>query len=214
MSNYPESISEQFVKTPLVAKLYLDRVKNRLLAGLEFHYENIVINPLESREHPAGSMLIRDVEKEDAILKLMEDSSFTKTDGGYFLHNEELEYEFLYHVVPKLQKLVQIYATTAVRNRIFRGNARPQIRVKVKKERINWLEFKFEMDGIPEKQIREILLALEEKRKYYRLRNGSLLSLETREFEEINRFLNALPVQNEDLEGWLECTHCSRSSSS
>ena len=44
------------------------------------------------------------------------------------------------------------------------------------------------MDGIPEKQIREILLALEEKRKYYRLRNGSLLSLETREFEEIESF--------------------------
>ena len=119
------------------------------------------------------------------------------------MHNEELEYEFLYHVVPKLQKLVQIYATTAVRNRIFRGNAHPQIRVKVKKERTNWLEFKFEMDGIPEKHIREVLLALEEKRKYYRLRNGSLLSLETREFEEINRFLNALPVQNEDLENGL-----------
>ena len=59
------------------------------------------------------------------------------------------------------------------------------------------------MDGIPEKQIREILVALEEKRKYYRLRNGSLLSLETREFEEINRFLHALPVQNEDLESGL-----------
>ena len=91
------------------------------------------------------------------ILQLMEDSSFAKTDSGYFLHNEELEYEFLYHVVPKLQKLVQIYATTAVRNRIFRGNAHPKIRVKVKKERTDWLEFKFEMDGIPEKQISEIL---------------------------------------------------------
>lgn len=194
------AISKLLVKTPLIAKLYLDRVKDRLLAGLEFHYENMVINPLELRAVP---MLIRDVEKEEAILQLMEDSLFAKTDGGYFLHNEELEYEFLYHVVPKLQKLVQIYATTAVRNRIARGNARPQVRVKVKKERTNWLEFKFEMDGIPEKHIREVLLALEEKRKYYRLPNGSLLSLETWEFEEINRFLNEIPDQNEDLESGL-----------
>ncbi|MGE7904972.1 SNF2 helicase associated domain-containing protein [Peribacillus sp. NPDC094092] len=193
------SITELFMKTPLVAKLYLDRVKNRLLAGLEFHYENIVINPLEEQE----SKVIRDVEKEAEILKLMEDSQFAKTDGGYFLHNEELEYEFLYHIVPKLQKLVQIYATTAVRNRITRGNAAPRIRVKMKKERTNWLEFKFEMDDIPDKQIREVLAALEEKRKYYRLRNGSLLSLETREYEEINRFLNALPVQDEDWESRL-----------
>ncbi|MGM0874924.1 MAG: SNF2 helicase associated domain-containing protein [Bacillota bacterium] len=198
------AFSKQFVKTPLIAKLYLDRVKNRLLVGLEFHYENNMINPLESRELRVDSMLIRDLEKEDAILQLMEDSLFAKTDGGYYLHNEELEYEFLYHVVPKLQKLVQLYATTAVRNRIFRGNARPQVRVNVKKERTNWLEFKFEMDGISEKHIREVLLALEEKRKYYRLRNGSLLPLTTREFEEINRFLNALPVQNEDLESGLK----------
>ena len=198
-----QSISEQFVKTPLVAKLYLDRVSNRLLAGLEFHYENIVINPLESREHRAGSTLIRDVEKENVILKMMEDSSFAITESGYFLHNEELEYEFLYHIFPKLQDIVQIYATTAVKNRIFRGTARPQVRVKVKKERVDWLEFKFEMDGIPEQQIREILQALEEKRKYYRLRNGSLLSLESRDFENMNHFLNALPVQNEDLEAGL-----------
>ncbi|ASK63863.1 helicase SNF [Virgibacillus phasianinus] len=191
-------IAEQFKKKTLTAKLYLDRVKDRLLAGLEFHYENNVINPLESRDIK-NDFLIRDVEKENKILKLMDDSLFAKTDSGYFLHNEALEYAFLYHVVPKLQELVRIYATTAVRNRIVRGKAHPKIRVKVKKERTNWLEFKFEMD-IPEKQIRELLLALEEKRKYYRLRNGTLLSLETREFQEIQRFLHAVPAQDEDLE--------------
>ncbi|PLT34127.1 DEAD/DEAH box helicase [Bacillus sp. V5-8f] len=190
-------ISGIFGKTPLDAKLYLDRVNNRLLAGLEFHYEHIVINPVENLEPKAGSVLIRDVEKEGAILKLMEDSSFTKTDAGYFLQNEELEYEFLNHIVPKLQKLVHIYATTAVRNRLFKGNSHPRIKVGFKKERTNWLEFTFEMDGIHEKHIRHILIALEEKRKYYRLRDGSLLSLETREFEEVHRFLNALPAKSQ-----------------
>ena len=193
------AISKAFMKTPLVAKLYLDRLKNRLLVGLEFHYENSIINPLENREVQLVSMFLRDIEKEDEILQLMEDSCFNKTEGGYFLHNEELEYQFLYHVVPKLQKLLQIYATTAVRNRIFRGSAKPQVRIRMKKERTNWLEFKFEMDGIPENHIREVLQALEEKRKYYRLQNGTLLSLETKEFEEINRFLGAVPVQKDDL---------------
>jgi superfamily II DNA or RNA helicase len=210
--NISGAISKQFKNTPLIAKLYLDRVKNRLLAGIEFHYENIVINPLESRELPSGTMLARDVEKEDLILELMEESSFAKTDGGYFLHNEELEYLFLYHVIPKLQKLVQIYATTAVRMRIFRGNTPPQIRIKVKKERTNWLEFKFEMDGISAEQIHGVLSALEEKRKYYRLQNGSLLSLETREFEEIHRFLHKPQIENKEIASGLslpmdQCLH-------
>ena len=195
-----KGLSQEMMKTPLVAKLYLDRLKNRLLAGLEFQYEHVVIQPLESRDIPTGPMIIRDLEKEEDILQLMEGSGFSKTEGGYYMQNEALEYEFLYHVVPKLHQLVQIYATTAVRNRIVRKNAHPKIRVKVKKERTNWLEFKFEMDGIADKQIEEILAALEEKRKYYRLQNGSLLSLETREMEEIHRFLNEVPVQDEDFE--------------
>ncbi|WP_438297462.1 SNF2 helicase associated domain-containing protein [Sporosarcina sp. FA15] len=199
-----DSMYKHLLKTPLIAKVYLDRVKNRLLVGLEFHYENIMINPLEpTGDIPASSTFVRDMDKEEEILQLIEKSLFSKTDGGYFLHNEELEYEFLYHVVPKLKTFAQIYATTAVKNRIFRGKAHPKITVKMKKERTNWLEFKFELDGIPEKHIREVLLALEEKRKYYRLGNGSILSLETREFEEMNRFLNALPEQHEELESGL-----------
>ncbi|WP_371932036.1 SNF2 helicase associated domain-containing protein [Mesobacillus subterraneus] len=126
-------ITKQFLTEPLIPKLYLDRVNNRLLAGIEFQYGKIVFNPLEDREPKVNSLLIRDMVREDQILELLDEGSFAKTDGGYFLHNEELEYEFLYHVMPKLQKLVQVYATTAVRNRIFREPARPQIRVKVKK---------------------------------------------------------------------------------
>ena len=133
----------------------------------------------------------------------MEESGFTKTDGGYFMQNEELEYDFLYHVLPHVQQLAQIYATTAVRNRLVKNNTFPKIAVKVKKERTNWLEFKFEMDGISHKQVKEILQALEIKQKYYRLPNDSLLSLETKEMEEIRRFLLAGPVQDDDFEATL-----------
>ncbi|MDZ5471475.1 SNF2 helicase associated domain-containing protein [Bacillus sp. 31A1R] len=196
--NISRTITEHLIRIPLVAKIYLDRIKNRLLAGLEFHYDHLVINPLESQQ--SAPIVVRDVKKEEQILSIMEDSLFAKTDGGYFLQNEELEYDFLYHQLPKLQKLSQIYATTAVRNRLFRESARPRISIKAPTERTNWLEFKFEMDGIPDKQIKDILQALEEKRKYYRLRNGSLLSLESKEFDEIKRFISVIPEEIEKLE--------------
>ena len=189
-----QQLANRMLKIPLQAKLYLDRVNNRLLAGLEFQYENIVFNPLETQKQQINPLLIRDLEKEEMILNLMEESSFAVTDSGYYLHNEELEYDFLMYTVPKLEKFVGVYATTAVRSRIIRGGVGPRIRIKVKKERMNWLEFKFELDDIPQNQIKEVLQAIEEKRKYYRLRNGSLLSLETREIQQLQRFLLEIPV--------------------
>ncbi|RLL43650.1 helicase SNF [Oceanobacillus piezotolerans] len=199
-----DSFSEKIRKTPLKAKLYIDRVKDRLLVSLDFHYDQVVINPLEQTEPRIAATFIRDLEKEKEILQIMEESQFNTTESGYYFHNEDLEYEFLYQQLPKLQKLTQVYATTAVRQRIIPKNPMPKIKVKHKKERTNWLEFSFDMDGIPEREIKEVLLALEEKRKYYRLRDGALLSLETKEFEEIRRFLHAVPAQEDEWEKELE----------
>lgn len=197
------SLINEMPKTPLQAKVYLDRIKNRLLAGLEFQYEHVVIQPLETKEQTIAPHIYRDMEKEEVIFQLMEDSGFTRTEGGYFMQNEELEYDFLVHRLPQLQKLAQVYVTTAVRNRVIR-NAQPKIRIKMNKERTNWLEFKFEMDGIAEKAVREILANLQVKRKYYRLPNGSLLSLETKEMEEVRKFLQEVPVQDDNYEATLE----------
>lgn len=193
-------ITAEIQKTPLQAKLYLDRVKNRLLAGLEFHYQHVVINPLDHRQPKVGAMIIRDIEKEEEILQLMNESMFNETETGYYIQNEELEYNFLHHELPKLHKLVQVYATTAVRIRILPKTTLPKIKVRHYRERNHFLEFTFKIDGIPEDEIREVLAALEEKRKYYRLRDGALFSLETKEMEDIKRFLYAAPVQVDDWE--------------
>ncbi|PGM46241.1 DEAD/DEAH box helicase [Bacillus thuringiensis] len=193
-----EVISDRVETPSLKAKLYLDRVKNRLLAGLEFHYGNVMINPLEEDGQP--SVFNRDEKKEKEILDIMSESAFAKTEGGYFMHNEEAEYNFLYHVVPTLKGLVDIYATTAIKLRISKGDAVPLIRVR-RKERIDWLSFRFDIKGIPEAEIKGVLAALEEKRKYYRLANGSFLSLESKEFNKINQFIKESGIRKEFLHG-------------
>lgn len=68
---------------------------------------------------------------------------------------------------------------------------------------MNWLQFKFDIEGIPEQEIKEILSAIEDKRKYYRLKNGALLSLETEDYQQIKAFLNEVPLQAEN---WSETT--------
>lgn len=197
-----QAISNRIVKTSLKAKLYLDRVKDRLLAGLEFQYGDIVVNPLEAPGQKRGTdrILMRDGDQERTILELMEQGSFAKTESGYFLDDEEAEYDFLYHVVPQLEKLVEVYATSAVKIRLHAGNAIPSIKVELD-ERTEWLEFKFDMADIPDVDIRLLIKSLEEKRKYYKLPNGSLLPLESAEFQEINRFISEMGIHKGELNG-------------
>lgn len=196
------SIANRMVRTSLRAKLYLDRVKDRLLAGLEFQYGDIVFNPLEGHGPQRGTdrILLRDGEREREILELLDNSSFVKTESGYYLDDEEAEYEFLAHVMPELEKLLEIYATSAVKVRLLTDLAPPKISVELD-ERTDWLEFRFDMKGIGESEIRGLLKSLEEKRKYHRLPNGSLMPLESTEFQEIVRLMNEFGIQPNELKG-------------
>lgn len=197
-----EAVSDQIMKISLTAKLFLDRVRDKLLAGLEFHYGDIVINPLDtsSNKRGEGRILMRDGERERQILELMEGSDFAKSESGYFMEDEDGEYEFLYRIVPQLEKLAEVYATSAVKVRIMQPPIPPKVRADMD-ERTDWLEFTFDLAGIPEAEIRSLLQSLSEKRKYYKMPNGSLMPLETEEFQELVRFMNEVGIRLSDLEG-------------
>ncbi|TQR11634.1 DEAD/DEAH box helicase [Psychrobacillus soli] len=188
--NIADSISKRLGETPLRIKMFLDRVKHRLLVGLEFHYGHLVINPCEETEetfsHYPG--IRRQRNKELQIIHLLEENSFTQTDGGFFLYDEESEYHFLYHVLGNMEKWVQIYASTAVKMRVQRGYIGPRIRVEVK-ERTDWLAFKFDLKEISEKEIQRLMASIEEKRKFYRIPGGNLVSLETPEYQALANFI-------------------------
>ncbi|MDN7245406.1 DEAD/DEAH box helicase [Planococcus shenhongbingii] len=196
-----ERASRGLKETPLTAKLFLDRVNNRLLAGLEFHYGRQSINPCEEMEQGYQYLpgVRRQLEKEQRILKKIQDSQFTQTPGGFYLQDEEAEYDFLYHAVPELEELVKIYATTSVKLRVQKAYMGPKIKVEVK-ERTDWLSFRFDMKEIPEKEIQQLLKAIAEKRKYYRVPNGTLMSLETPEFWAMGDFIGELGLSTEELD--------------
>lgn len=190
-----DTIADRIVQAQLHARLYLDRVRDRLLAGLEFQYGGIVINPLDEKAHERSSevILMRDGEAERRILDLMAHESFARTESGYIMRDEEGEFDFLHHTIPLLEPLLQVYATTAVKERVIKEHAMPKVSLSWN-EKTDWLDFKFAMEGIGEKDIVLVLKALQEKRKYYRLPDGALLPLETAEFQEIIALMNELGV--------------------
>ncbi|MCL6604672.1 MAG: DEAD/DEAH box helicase [Paenibacillus sp.] len=197
-----DAIADRIVQTKLHARLYLDRVRDRLLAGLEFQYGDIIINPVDDNNHLRGTdiILMRDSENERKILELMEHEFFAKTESGYIMTNEDAEYDFLYHKIPLLEPLLEVYATTAVKERVLTGTTPPKATLTWN-EKTDWLDFKFDMQGIPESEVVLVLKSIQDKRKYYRLPNGSLLPLESEEFQEIMHFMNELGIRQDDLKG-------------
>ncbi|WCK55214.1 DEAD/DEAH box helicase [Aneurinibacillus sp. Ricciae_BoGa-3] len=196
-------ISDRIVSPALQAKIYLDQEDERLQARLEYVYGDIMIEPMRpnsGNSNRSDRILIRDAEQENRIMRLFEDSAFKINTSELYIDEEESIYNFLYHVVPQLQKLGEVYITPALKSAIHQTSRRPKASVDVD-SKTEWLEIHFDLEGIEEQEIRNILLSVVEKKKYHRLPNGSFLSLEENGFQEMAQLMDKMSVRKSEIKG-------------
>jgi len=188
-----DDIAGKLTSTPLQAAIYLDRIRERLLIGVEFHYGSLSIQPFQ----PAGTathhdfIVLRERDKEDAILNLLLELPGLQTEGGMIIEGDDDEYTFFRTILPQLKQLAQIHATTAVKLRYVTEQVYPQLKLSWE-EKSNWLQYSFSMKGISDQELKQLLAALVQKRKYYRLSQGTLLSLENPQYDALLRMMKEL----------------------
>ncbi|GGA82690.1 DEAD/DEAH box helicase [Ornithinibacillus halotolerans] len=194
-----EQVSSEIVQLPLRAKLYLEAKDDFIIGKLEYHYGDHVIDPFSGREDHEV-IIIRDVEKEKQIMQLIEYANFHYNGRELFIDADEDElYEFLYQVLPLFDQYVELFLTSEVRSFILENEPIPRTTVRMEGS-TNLLEIGFDMDGLNEEDINRILDAVIEKKRYYRLQSGEMLSLEGEEFTSIRNFFQDMDIHKGDVQ--------------
>lgn len=196
-------IADKIVNPPLQAKLHLDFEEDRLLARLEYIYDDMIITPLPQKAMKNARedvILMRDIDRENRIMSLIERSSFKFNGKEVYLDQEDDVYDFLYGILPQLDNDVEIYATNSVKDIMRTVEYQPRARLDVDIG-TNWLEVSFDMEGMDEQEIQNLLRNLVEKKKYYRMPDGAFLSLEQETFKEIHRLFEELDLKRPEMNG-------------
>ncbi|WP_127587487.1 DEAD/DEAH box helicase [Paenibacillus koleovorans] len=196
-------IADRLVSEPLRAKVYLDRQNDELVAKVAFAYGDVEIWPLgrngrEQEDQASKRIVMRDGEREYLVLSMLREADFIQRGEQFRIASEESEYRFLFHGLTQLQQMADVYATHAVDASKSGTRSSPKATVDVDSQ-MNWLEVKFELEGVSDKELLLLLRSLSEKRKYYRLANGAFVSLEEEAYMEIGRLFEELNVRKSDL---------------
>lgn len=192
-----DNVKEEIIDVDVQAKMYLEMQNSLIHAKLEYHYGDIMIDPFKQMaDH--GRMILRDVEKEQRIMKLIEYSNFHYNGSSLYLDEDEDDlFDFLYHVLPKLEKEVELFITPEVRNVVVEKEIEPETRVRVD-ESANLLDVGFDITGVDQEEVEKILSAVIEKKKYYRMESGAFLSLENEGFQNVQRFFSEMDMDVRD----------------
>lgn len=113
----------------------------------------------------------------------------------YLQYDHEFAYQFMKEGLPYLSAYCQIYVSDALKSLSTSQAMHIQIGVSISH---GLLTMNIESVDVNKDEIYDILKAYKKKRKFYKLKNGKLLSLENRELKELDDLTNSLQLKSQD----------------
>ncbi|WP_027365271.1 DEAD/DEAH box helicase [Desulfotruncus alcoholivorax] len=195
-------VQDSLLQEDLMAKVYLDRAGDDVTAKVEFVYGEVRINPFAAESPPAtgDKILVRDPAGEKAILSLFEQAEFRTQNGSLYLKQEDAIYDFVQHLLPKVQQVAEVYYSESFHKIRFRNAKAFSGGIRLIEDS-GMLEISFELEDIDMSEMGAIFQSLREKKKYYRLKDGSFLQLDTPEvnLDQMLHMLDMLDLTEKDL---------------
>ncbi len=208
---YMEKAGQVFIDDELQAlvekpefepEIYLDRFEDIITADIRFKYGDRVINPFSSeRGTPSGNkILIRNPEGEGNILDILAETACKVSGNKIYLDEEEQIFDFVNYVIPRLQEHAQVFYSESFKAMSFRKQ--PSFSGFLRLNSISgFLEFNFNIEGVERNELSGIFESIRQKKRYFRLKDGAFLPLESEGLVNMAEILEQLDLTSSDIEG-------------
>lgn len=171
------ALAERIIRRELKVRAYFDRDNNLVLCRMAFLYGDEEIDPFAAQAAPTGDderiMLLRDAAAERRALDLLATFGFRMQKGRVVLGGQEPIYRFLTEGIYKMQENAEVYCSDEFRKMTPR---KPHF-VGTLRMQDGALRLEMTEDGEPAPEVVDILRALRDRKKYFRLKDGSFLDL-------------------------------------
>ncbi|MEW8955435.1 SNF2 helicase associated domain-containing protein [Clostridium sp.] len=196
---FEEGVKKLFYEEELKCEFYIDKNEDTIGLKVIFIYEDMRFNPLhnESKITSPNGILIREVDKENSILETIGELGFAKEEENLTLRGDEEIIDFIVEGVKTIQTLGEVYYSEEFKK--VKVYTRNDFKYKLKLNREDMLEFSFNIEGINEEELLEILNHIKEGKKYYKLKGDGIVLLHNKELKELITLVKNLGIDEKNL---------------
>ncbi len=195
-----DDLNQLLLNEPLNSEIFFDRDGDGIQVRIQFQYGERVLDPFDPNYRDRVNderILVRDTESERKILELFEQYSFLVQPKRIYLEDEEKIYDFFHTGLSRLLNLASVYYSDDFKV-VIREKAITSAGIRLNED-TNLLEFSFDAGDIDSIELMRVMAALREKKRYYRLKDGTFLSLEERELHGLAQIIDDLGLRDKDL---------------
>lgn len=113
----------------------------------------------------------------------------------YLLYDHDFAYSFITEGLPYLSNYCQVYVSDSLKSLSKTQEMNIQIGVNLSH---HLLEINIDSIHIDKNELYDVLKAYKKKRKFYKLKNGQLLSLQNKELKELDELTSSLQLKAQD----------------
>ena len=177
--------------TPKV-KLYFDIKSNELICNIVFSYK-------EDINYFANSAILRDNEYEQDIINEIQNYGFTIEKNKFIINDIDVMYDFLDDKLQELSEKYEVFTSKRIDDTKILKKLTSNNNFSIGKDNI--MSYKFNIDGIDTNELDGIFKALKSKKRYYKLKNNNVVSLDNNdEIKNLSNLVDDLELTKEDLE--------------
>lgn len=196
--NMIEDLSEKYRAEKLGVKVYLDIEKNgNIVAEVKFCYLDVEFNPFDTSDKKACNRNIIEESKTKEVLKKNK-FIINYKKGIIYLANEDDIYDFLSNGINEFMQKFEVLITDRLKNKQISSPKMLSMGVRIQND---FLEVNFENLDIDEDELREIFKRYKLKKKYYRLKDGSYINIDSSGIDTLANISNSLSLSEKDIIG-------------
>ena len=167
-----ENITEITIPTAPKAKLYFDFYYSAVECQVKLTYGNKEIDYFSN-----DPGVPRDTEYESNILQRLSDFGFTVNQTHITLEDIDEIGEFLEKGIYEISEEYEVFTSKKIKDTNIVKQTQNSVTFSIGKDNI--LSYNFNLDGIEQTELTDILSSLKAKKHYHRLKNGSIIDLNT-----------------------------------
>lgn len=190
-----ESLKSKIVSEKLKTVVFLDKEEDNIVAKVEFVYGDFIVNPF--KENKSDKFIIRDDIEERKLINHLEDYKFNIKDEKYILSDEENIINYINQGVKNLQNLADVYYSEEFKK--VKVYSSPMVRTSLSLNDNQLLEFDFDIPQATKEEIDNIFKSFREKKRFYKLKNGGFLSLDSTQINELNSMMDHLGIGSKNI---------------
>lgn len=190
-----EELLEQYLPQHPELNCFLDTPReNTISARITFVYGQETVNPFEKAVFTAH----RNFGEETEILYKLK-CYFTQQVGSELIGEWEEDdfYSFLTETLPELSQLGEFFLSDKLKR--MANSIHPKVKVGVSVENV-LLSVRFQVSEFPKEELNALLPAYRQRRKFYHLKNGEFVNLQSSGLEELAELAETMELSPEDLQ--------------